>query len=27
MTLSAKVGYLATCLAFIFVGAITIGVF
>ena len=25
MTLSAKVGYLAACLAFVFVGAITMG--
>lgn len=27
MTLSTKVGYAATCLAFLFVGAITMGVF
>jgi len=27
MTLSTKVGYAVTCLAFLFVGAITFGVF
>jgi hypothetical protein len=27
MTLSTKVGYVVTCLAFLFVGAVTVGLF